>query len=192
MRKFILATLLLAGSFITPAQAEDYVIDTEHAHAFIQFRVQHLGYSWLYGRFNEFSGTFSYDENNPAAASVEVDINPASIDTSLAERDKHLRDPRFLDVEKFPKAGFVSTSFEPKGDGKALLTGNFTLHGVTKPLTIEVSQVGAGKDPWGGFRRGFHGTTSFKMADYGMDVVSKLGPASAEVFLELSIEGVRK
>ncbi len=191
MRKFLLTSLFIAFTLSSPAQAEDYVIDTEKAHAFIQFRVQHLGYSWLYGRFNDFSGSFSYDEANPEAAKVAVNIKTASIDTNFAERDKHLRDPRFLHVDQYPEASFVSTSFEPNADGTALLKGDFTLHGVTKPMTINVQHVGAGNDPWGGYRRGLFGTTKFTMADYGIDT-SKLGPASAEIYLELSIEGIRK
>lgn len=191
MRNKLLTSLFIGSTLVLPAQAADYVIDTEKAHAFIQFRVQHLGFSWLQGRFNDFSGTFSYDESKPADAKVEVNIQTASIDTNFAERDKHLRDPRFLDVNKYPGASFVSTSFEAKADGTALLKGKFTLHGVTKPLTIEVEHIGAGNDPWGGYRRGFFGTTKFTMADYGIDT-SKLGPASSEIYLELSVEGIRK
>ena len=148
---------LLAG---TTVNAADYVIDTRGAHASIKFKISHLGYSWLHGRFNTFSGGFSYDENNPSASKVSVEIDTASVDSNHAERDKHLRSDDFLDVAKYPKASFVSTSFSEQGDGKATLTGDLTLHGVTKPVTIDVVQVGAGKDPWGGFRRGFSGEGS--------------------------------
>lgn len=192
LRKIALSGLLASALAISalPAFASDYTIDREGAHAFIQFKIKHLGYSWLLGRFNEFSGSFSYDENNPAAAKVEVNIDPASIDSNHAERDKHLRGDDFLAVEKFPEAGFVSTSFEELGDGKALLKGNFTLRGVTKPIEINVEHIGAGADPWGGYRRGFQGTTSIALADYGIEY--NLGPASKEVELFLSIEGIRQ
>ena len=172
------------------AQAADYVIDTKGAHAFIQFKIAHLGYSWLLGRFNTFSGEFSYDENNPSAAKIKVDIDTASVDSNHAERDKHLRDKDFLDVKKYPKAGFVSTSFKELGNGKAELKGDFTLHGVTKPITIDVTHVGHGKDPWGGYRRGFEGKTKFALADFG--IMKNLGPASKEIEIYLSLEGIRK
>jgi polyisoprenoid-binding protein YceI len=187
-----LTALALAAALVLPTQAlaEKYVIDTKGAHAFIQFRIQHLGYSWLSGRFNAFNGGFDYDEKNPDKASVQVEIDTASIDSNHAERDKHLRGEDFLNVKKFPKATFVSTSFDDKGDGTAVLKGDFTLHGITKPLTITVEHVGHGNDPWGGYRRGFEGKTSFALADYGISY--NLGPKSKEVELILSVEGVRQ
>jgi polyisoprenoid-binding protein YceI len=183
------ATLL--GTLLAPGwvQAEDYVIDTKGAHAFVQFRIQHLGYSWLYGRFNDFSGRFSYDEKDPAAAKVEVVIKTASVDSNHAERDKHLRAEELLNVAKYPEARFKSISYKPTGPGKATLTGELTLHGVTKPITIDVTEIGHGRDPWGGYRRGFEGTTRLKLKDY--DIQRDLGPASAEVELTLSVEGIR-
>jgi polyisoprenoid-binding protein YceI len=174
----------------SPLQAEEYALDTKGAHAFIQFRIKHLGYSWLYGRFNDFGGSFSYDEKNPSAAKIKVDIDPASIDSNHAERDKHLRSEEFLHVQKYPKAGFVSTSYTEKADGTALLKGELTLRGVTKPVTIQVEKIGHGPDPWGGYRRGFYGTTQIALADFGIPF--DLGPASRNVELELSVEGIRQ
>ena len=171
-------------------QAADYVIDTEKAHAFIQFRIKHLGYSWLLGRFNDFDGTFSYDEADPAASRVQVNIRTASIDSNHAERDKHLRGEDFLEVDKYPNATFTGTGFKENGDGTAVLTGNLTLHGVTRPVTIDVKHVGHGPDPWGGKRRGFEGTTTLKLADYKIDF--DLGPAAREVELFLSVEGIEQ
>ncbi len=185
----LVAAALISISAV-PTQAADYVIDTKKAHAFIQFKISHLGYSWLLGRFNTFSGEFSYDENNPAAAKVKVDIDVSSVDTNHAERDKHLRSDDFLDTSKHPRASFVGTGLKDVAGGKAELTGKLTLHGVTRPLTIAVSNVGHGKDPWGGYRRGFEGTTSFKLSDFGINY--NLGPASETVELYLSIEGIRK
>ncbi|HEY9198207.1 MAG TPA: YceI family protein [Gammaproteobacteria bacterium] len=192
MRKHSFTTIALAAALSLPvlAPAADYVIDTEKAHAFIQFRIQHLGYSWLYGRFNEFDGKFSYDAENPAANKVEVNIDTASIDSNHAERDKHLRSDDFLDVKKFPQARFVSTKFADQGNGRATLSGELTLHGVTRPVTIEVEHIGEGDDPWGGYRAGFFGTTTLKLADFG--ITRDLGPASQNVELMLSVEGIRQ
>jgi polyisoprenoid-binding protein YceI len=180
----------LALFIALPAAAEEYVIDTEGAHAAIQFRIKHLGYSWLYGRFNAFSGNFSYDEKQPEQATVKVTIDMSSIDTNHAERDKHLRSADFFEVKKYPEAEFVSTGYQPQGMDKGRLQGNLTLRGVTRPVTIEVSQVGAGADPWGGYRRGFSGTTTLTLADFGIPY--NLGPAAREAELTLSIEGIRQ
>ena len=180
------AVLLASGS----AFAEDYVVDKKGAHAFIQFKIKHLGYSWLWGRFNDFDGTFSYDENNKAVSKIAVTVQTNSVDSNHAKRDKHLRSDDFLDVSKHPEAKFVSTSYTEGDNGKAVLKGDLTLHGVTKEVTVDVNQVGAGKDPWGGYRRGFEGTTTLKLKDYGIE--KDLGPASAELELLISLEGIRQ
>ena len=185
-------SLLIAGLTFgsTAVMADDYVIDTKGAHASIKFRVQHLGFSWLYGRFNEFSGNFSYDEKQPENASVEVTIKTSSVDSNHAERDKHLRSDDFLNVAKYPEAKFVSTAYSQGKDGKGVLKGNLTLNGVTKPLEIAVEFIGAGNDPWGGYRAGFEGTTRFAMADFG--IVKDLGPKSKDVEMILSVEGIKQ
>ena len=183
---FIICISLLSNSVL----ADDYVIDSKGMHAFIQFRISHLGFSWLYGRFNDFSGEFSYDKNNPSTSNITVNIDPASVDSNHAERDKHLRSEDFLFVDKFPEAKFVSSAFSMNEDGSGTLNGEFTLRGITKPVTIAISKVGEGQDPWGGYRIGFEGKTSFALADYG--IPKDLGPAVKEVELILSIEGVKK
>jgi len=186
-----IATTALVVSFASPsAQAADYLIDTKGAHASIQFRVQHLGYSWLYGRFNTFDGAFSYDAANPGASKVNVTIDTASVDSNHAERDKHLRGADFLDVGQFPKAAFVSTAVNVNADGSAKVSGDFTFHGVTKPITLDVKKMGEGQDPWGGYRAGFEGSTTITMADYGLTY--NLGPASTQAEIILTLEGVRQ
>lgn len=184
----IVLVLLVIMSVSLPAA--DYEIDTKGAHAFIQFKVKHLGYSWLLGRFNKFDGNFSYDEKNPSAAKVSINIDMASVDSNHAERDKHLRGKDFFDVEKFPQAKFVSTSFTDKENGKAVLKGNLTLHGVTKPVSLDVEHTGHGSDPWGGYRRGFSATTKLTLKDYNINV--DLGPAAKDVILFISVEGIKK
>lgn len=191
MKKLLIAagiSLSVLGS--VTAQAASYDIDTKGAHAFIQFRIQHLGYSWLLGRFNEFDGQFKYDAAAPEKSSINVTINTASIDSNHAERDKHLRSEDFLNVKEHPKASFNSTSFKSTGDGKGMISGDFTLNGVTKNISFPVERIGEGDDPWGGYRAGFMGKTTLKLADY--DITYNLGPASAEVEIELHIEGIRQ
>lgn len=192
MKRLLASSVLALGLLGSTAfvQADDYTIDSEGKHASINFRIQHLGYSWVYGRFNDFSGSFSFDEAKPETSKVEVTIKTSSVDSNHAERDKHLRSGDFLEAEKFPEAKFVSTAYKPNGDGTGSLTGDFTLKGVTKPLELKIRETGAGKDPWGGFRRGFEGSAKFALADYG--ITTDLGPASKEVELILSVEGVKK
>ncbi len=188
-----LITSILALGLMTSSinsQAADYVIDTKGMHASIKFKVSHLGYSWLYGRFNKFKGDFSYDEAQPNKTQLSISINTQSVDTNHALRDKHIRSDDFLDVAKFPQATFVSTGFTAGSNGKGILKGNFTLHGVTRPLEISVNKLGEGKDPWGGYRIGFEGHSKITMTDYG--ILKNLGPASKDVELILSIEGVKK
>lgn len=182
----ITATLMMASS----AQAADYVIDTEGAHASIEFRVSHLGYSFVAGRFNTFAGDFSFDQSKIADSKVNVTINTTSVDSNHAERDKHLRSADFLNTAKFPEASFVSTSVDDIGDGKFVLNGNFTFNGVTKPLAIDAKVIGEGSDPWGGYRAGFTGSTEFALKDYNVQM--DLGPASSHVSLNLVVEGIKK
>jgi len=178
---------LALGSIAAISHAADYDIDT--AHSFVEFRIKHLGYSWLYGRFNRFSGHFSYDADNPQASAISVSIDPASVDTNHAERDKHLRGTDFLDVTKYPDATFESTKYT--GDAKSgTLEGMLTLHGVTRPISIQLEKLGEGSDPWGGYRAGFIGTTTLTRRDFGISY--NLGPASESMELELGIEGIRK
>ncbi|MBL4667001.1 MAG: YceI family protein, partial [Sneathiella sp.] len=178
IRSALLVLSLVFTAGIAPAQAETYIIDTKGAHAFVQFKIKHLGYSWLLGRFNSFEGNFELEENKPEASKISVTIDTKSVDTNHAERDKHLRSADFLEVEKWPTATFTSTKFEDLGNGKAMMHGDFTLKGITKSISFEVSHIGGGKDPWGGYRQGFEGRTEFAIADYGM---MDLGPASAMV-----------
>lgn len=180
------ASLLLSSM---TANAADYKIDKEGQHAFIQFRIQHLGYSWLYGTFKDFDGSFTFDEKNPAADKVDVTINTSSVDTNHAERDKHLRSADFLNTSKNPQAKFTSTEVKKEGD-ELKITGNLTLNGVTKPVTLEAKMLGEGKDPWGGYRAGFEAEGEIALKDF--NITKDLGPASQKVQLMISVEGVRQ
>ncbi|MCY4325597.1 MAG: YceI family protein [Betaproteobacteria bacterium] len=184
-----MAAVAMAVPGLAMAEAESYEIDT--SHSFIQFRIQHLGYSWLYGAFNTFDGMFQLDRDNPENSSIEVKIDTASVDSNHAERDKHLRDDDFLEVEVYPEASFTSTSLLLNEDGRSgVMTGDLTLRGVTKSIEIDVSMVGEGDDPWGGYRAGFEGSTVLTLKDF--NVKQDLGPASAQVEMILSIEGIRQ
>jgi polyisoprenoid-binding protein YceI len=192
MLKKTLAALALGTALIGAGQAmaADYAIDKQGQHAFVNFKISHLGYSWLYGTFKDFDGSFSFDDNNPEASKVNVTLNTHSVDTNNAERDKHIRSGDFLNVGKHPTATFASTAVKTTGEGTADITGNLTLNGVTKPVVIAATFIGQGDDPWGGYRAGFAGSTMLKLKDF--DIEKDLGPASAEVELIISVEGVRQ
>jgi polyisoprenoid-binding protein YceI len=191
--KHLLTALIISLGFALPAQAaEDYDIDIKGQHAFIQFKVKHLGYSWLIGNFNTFNGSFHVDEAKPANNSININIDVASLDSNHALRDKHLRGAGFFDVATHPKASFVSTSYTDLGEGKGVLKGTLKLRGVSKDVAINVNQIGAGKDPWGGYRRGFEGSTTLHLSDYNMTDAAKIGPIAENVEMYFSFEGVRK
>ena len=169
------------------ANAADYKIDP--GHSFIEFKIQHLGYSWLYGRINSISGEFSHDPAKPAESKISVDIDATSVDTNHEKRDAHIRNEDFLNVDKFPKASFKSTGYTGT-ETEGTMTGDLTLHGVTKSISIKIEKLGEGKDPWGGYRAGFVGFVTLDRRDFGVD--RNLGPKSWTMELELGIEGIRK
>ncbi|BDX17736.1 UPF0312 protein [Halopseudomonas aestusnigri] len=191
MKKLMVAAtlggLMMAGGL---AQAADYQIDKQGQHASVNFKISHLGYSWIYGRFNDFDGSFSWDAAEPEASSVNVTLNTASVDTNHAERDKHIRSADFLNVEEHGTATFTSTGVEMTGDNTAKVTGDLTLNGVTKPVVLDARFIGEGDDPWGGYRAGFDATTTLKLADFG--ITYNLGPASETVDLIITVEGIRQ
>jgi polyisoprenoid-binding protein YceI len=192
MLKNTLVALALGGALIGAGQAmaADYAIDKQGQHAFVNFKINHLGYSWLYGTFKDFDGSFSYDAANPQDSKVNVTLNTTSVDTNHAERDKHLRSDDFLNVGQHPTATFASTSVTSTGEGTADINGDLTLNGVTKPVVIAATFIGEGKDPWGGYRAGFEGSTTLKLKDF--DIQKDLGPASQSVELIISVEGIRQ
>jgi polyisoprenoid-binding protein YceI len=188
-KSFLALAVSSIGVMSLPAMADTYVIDTKGAHASVNFKIKHLGYSVLTGRFDKFEGEFTYDPAKPEASTVNVTIDTTSVNSNHAERDKHLRSADFLNVEKFPKATFVSKSIK-LDDDEFDIVGDLTLNGVTKSVVIEVEKVGEGKDPWGSYRAGFSGETEIKLKDFNIKM--DLGPASQVVKLELEIEGIKK
>jgi len=184
----IISLLTLSG--FSNAAVEVYKFDTKGKHAFIQFKIPHLGYSMLLGQFVDFDGGFVYNTESPEKSTVQTEIKMKSVDTHHGERDKHLRGKDFFNVDKHPTATFKSTQVEMQGDESAKVTGDFTLNGVTKPIVLEMSHIGNGDDPWGGYRRGFEGTAKFKLKDFNINY--DLGKAAEKVEIYLSIEGVRQ
>ena len=190
MKKNFIFAFFATTVFFGIANAADYIIDNKGAHASINFKIKHLGYSWLTGRFDTFSGKFSYDPKNIAASKIDIKIDTTSVNSNHADRDKHLKSDDFLDVKKFSDAKFVSNSIKDLGDNKIKIKGLLTLHGISKEIVIDAEKVGEGKDPWGGYRVGFTGSTTLTLKDFGVKM--DLGPASSQVILDLNIEGIRQ
>lgn len=170
------------------AAADDYTIDAAHTGAV--FHINHLGVSHTHGRFNDISGTLSIDEKDPTKNQIKVVIKADSIDTNNKKRDDHLRSPDFFNAKQFPTLEFTSKSWKKTGDKTFDVTGTFTLHGVSKEITVPVTKIGEGKDPWGGYRIGYDAKFTIKRGDYGINFMPDgLG---AEVPITVSIEAIKK
>jgi polyisoprenoid-binding protein YceI len=186
------AALCVTALLLLPVSsyARDYIIDTKGMHASIQFKIKHLGFSWLTGRFEEFDGTFSYNKRDIESSKIELTVQTASINTNHAERDKHLREKKYLDVKTYPEARFISHAFTPISKGLFTLDGELTLHGVTRPISMLIQHIGEGRDPWGKFRRGFESTFEITLTDYG--ITGFLGKDARTMELIINLEGVRQ
>ena len=149
------------------------------------FKAHHFGAGYTWGRFNDFEGTFEVDGKK--LTSIGIVVKAESVDTNNDKRDKHLRNPDFLDAEQFPTVSFKSTKIDCSGD-KCAVTGDLTLHGVTKSITVDLMYTGEGKDPWGGYRQGWEGTWSIDTSQYGIQYKG----VGTELFMTVAIEGKKK
>ena len=170
--------------------------EIDPGHTVLGFHARHAMVAKVRGRFSDFTGSFTLDGTNPAASSATLTIMAASIDTKNADRDGHLTSPEFLDVEQFPTITFTSTSVTQKSDSEFDVTGDLTIHGVTKPVTIHWELIGTTVDPWGGTRIGFEGKAEFSRKDFGMvwNVALETGGVLVgdTVKLEFDVEAVKQ
>jgi polyisoprenoid-binding protein YceI len=182
----VAAALALAA----PALAAD-TYQFDKAHTTVGFQVRHI-FTMLGGKFQDFSGTIQIDRANPESSSVEFTIQAASIFTNEPKRDEHLKSPDFFDVANHPTIIFKSTSVKPAGNNLYLVTGNLTMRGVTKSITIPVTFLGEGKDPWGNEKIGFQTSTTLNRQDYGINWNKTLDQGGVlvgdEVKVEVSVE----
>ena len=168
--------------------AGSYNVDAEHSN--VLFRIKHLDVAYFHGRFNKVTGTLKLDALDPSKSSVTIEIDANSVFTANKKRDDHLRSPDFLSAAEFPAIGFASKSVELKPDGSLGVVGDLSLHGVTRSITATLAHVGAGKDPWGGFRTGFEGTFSINRSDYGIKFMP--GGVGEQIDLTVAIEAIRQ
>lgn len=191
MRRF--AWLPIALLALAPGLAGASTWDIDPAHSNIEFSVRHLMVSTVKGHFQKVSGVVELDEKNIAASSVEVTIDAASVDTREPKRDGHLKSPDFFDVAKYPAITFKSTKVEKAGGHKLKVTGDLTMHGVTKPVVLMVEgPTPAIKDPFGRTVRGATATGRINRKDWGISWNKALDTGgvmvSEEVALELNAE----
>jgi polyisoprenoid-binding protein YceI len=168
MSRFVLIVVTaLAMAATAAAQAGTWQIDPNHSAA--QFSVRHLGVSTVRGAFSKVSGTAKYDPADPSKTTLDATIDANSVDTRVEMRDKDLRSPHFLEVEKYPTITFHSKQAKAAGQGKVQVTGDLTIHGVTKEVVLDVDGPSAAvKDPWGNQRIGASATTKINRNDFGV------------------------
>ena len=185
----LLSALLMAHSVFA---ADTFVFDK--VHSTIGFQVRHL-FSKVPGKFDDFSGQIQLDEANPEQSSVEVTINTASVDTGVKMRDDDLRSPNFFDAAKFPEITFKSTSVKRTGENTADVTGNLSMHGVTKEVVLKVELLGKGAGMQGTTVSGWDAGTALKRSDFGLSwnkVIEGTQVVGDDVQIELHVEADKK
>ncbi|MGZ4777880.1 MAG: YceI family protein [Thermoanaerobaculia bacterium] len=191
MKRFVVSLSFLFAAL--PLFADTWTIDKNHSEA--NFRVRHM-VSKVSGRFNDFAGVINADPKNASASSVQFAMKTASVDTGNADRDKDLRTANFFEVDKYPEITFKSTSIKPSGKKDVYdVTGDLTMHGVTKRITIPVEFLGSAKDPWGNERAGFTLSTTLNRKDYGINWNKALDNGGVllgeDVDININIEAVK-
>jgi polyisoprenoid-binding protein YceI len=177
--------LIAAG----PAPAAEYTIDPAHTQA--NFQVDHLGFSTIWGRFDDEAGVIVFDPDNVEASSVEIVIQTASVDTNYDARDEDLRSPDFFNSAEFPEMTFKSTKVEKTGDNTGKVTGDLTFLGVTKPVTLDVEFNKVGSYPWDDSTEvvGFSATTVIDRTAFGMTFMS--GAIGDQIQVDIEVEANR-
>jgi polyisoprenoid-binding protein YceI len=185
IRKLVPAVLLVCACTAPALAADKYTFDPNHSQ--IRFGWNHFGFSSIEADFREFSGELMLDTADLAKSSVNVTIPLASVDSGVAKLDDHLKSPDFFDVAKFPEATFKSTAIEQAAPNRLEVSGELTLHGVTKPVVLDVTVNKIGKHPMAGDdAAGFDAKATVKRSDFGVD---KYAPnVSDEVWIEITTE----
>lgn len=166
----------------------NYSFDKAHSH--VAFTVRHMVFAKVRGEFTSWDGTVTIDDKNPAQSKISVTIDAASIDTHEEKRDGHLKSADFLDVENHKSITFVSTGVASAGSGKLKLTGDLTIRGTTGPVTLDVEELGRGKDPWGNDRVGYSAHTTIERSAFGLkwNQVLEAGGVLVGEKVEISID----
>jgi polyisoprenoid-binding protein YceI len=184
--KAIIGVLVFLG-LGTAAPADDYTVDAVHSS--VSFKIKHMGLSYVHGRFNSFSGSFTIDSSDPSKTSFKMAIKSQSVDTNNQGRDGHLRGPDFFNARQYSSIDFKSSSVKPV-EGGYEVTGDLTLHGETKPITITLLGGTVVNDPRGGPKTGFSGDFVIKRTDFGISKFKEM--LGEDVHVSVGIEGAKK
>lgn len=187
LRSLTLAALATATPLAARAAAETYKIDPVHSS--VGFSALHLGVTNFYGRFNDIAGTVVFDQEDPAKSSVDLSVPVESLDTHNDKRNQHLKSPDFFNAKQFPVITFKSNKVEASGDSYKI-SGDFTLHGVTKPVTVDFKKGGEGKGMQGETRAGGETRFTIKRSEFGMSFMP--GAIGDEITVLLSLEGIKQ
>jgi polyisoprenoid-binding protein YceI len=194
MRLSALLTILFLMAGFSGTRAAEYDIDQNHSS--VGFKVRHMMVSNVRGQFGEFAGAFAWDPADLGSSRVSATIQTGSVDTGSAKRDEHLRSADFFDATANPTITFVSTGIDPRGEGHYALRGDLTLHGVTRPVELDLVLVGEATEAKAGARMGWEATGVIKRSDFGVSWSKALDNGGVavgdEVTVELAVEGVRK
>jgi polyisoprenoid-binding protein YceI len=174
---------------LRPATVDTFTIDK--TYSLLVYKVRHFGVSWFWGRINLPTGSFRLDDDDLAGSFIHVSAELKNMDTANPDRDRFLLGPDFFNVREHPTAEFRSTSIRRTGPGAYEAAGDFTMHGVTKPVTARVTEFTAAQTDRFGFRGGFEAEISVKRSDFGMDLFVKEGTLGDEVRIIASIQGLR-
>ncbi len=186
-----LAAVSVASFFAGgPALAAPETYEIDPVHSTFLFKVKHLDVGYVYGRFDVFSGRYVLDAAAPASSEVDITVETNSIDTNNAKRNQDLMGADYLNVEQFPTMTFKSTKVAMPGPDRWRVDGNLTLHGVTKPMTMDLVKTGEGEGMHHEHRTGFEGTMTIKRSEFGMTYA--LPAIGDEVHVTVAVEGVRK
>ena len=185
-----LSIIILPDNTKSQDTKKGYNIDTSHSA--VIFRAKHMGVSYNYGRFNDFSGTITLDETEVSNSLVELEVKTASIDTANTKRDQHLRSPDFFNAKQFPVITFKSTDVKAKPGKENMLevVGDLQLHGVKKSITVDVELTGNGSSPQAGELIGYETTFALKRSDYGMNF--GMQAVSDDIRITVSLEAAHK
>lgn len=189
MKKLLAASLVLSASLLAPALSRATTWNIDPAHTSSAFSVKHMMISNVKGQFGSTTGTVELDDKDLTKSSVNVSIDSATIDTGNKDRDTDVKSDKFFDVAKYPAITFKSTKIAKKGKDHYTVTGDLTMHGVTKPVVLDVDNLsGEQKDPWGNIRRAVHATGKVNRQDYGVSWNAKLDGGGVVVGDEVSLD----
>lgn len=194
MKKTLLSAVAALALLPSLAAAATDAFKLDASHSSVGFSVRHLVISQVRGEFGKVAGTVALDEADPTRSTVEATIDAASVDTKVANRDAHLKSPDFLDVAKYPAITFKSTKIAKVGEGAYAVTGDLTVHGVTRPVTLQATVTPEVKGMTGETRRGISATTKISRKEFGLtwNKVVEAGPVVGdEVAIALDLEAVK-